>query len=77
VFFLALLPTVVDLGALTPLGFVELALIVTAIASSVLTAYALAAARTRRLLTSARAVRLVNRGSGAIMAGAAVTIAMR
>ena len=77
VFFLALLPTVVDLGALTPLGFAELALIVTAIASSVLTAYALAAARTRRLLTSARAVRLVNRGSGAIMAGAAVTIAMR
>jgi threonine/homoserine/homoserine lactone efflux protein len=77
VFFLALLPTVVDLGALTPLGFAELALIVTAIASSVLAGYALAAARARRVLTSPRAVRLVNRGSGAIMAGAAVTIAMR
>jgi threonine/homoserine/homoserine lactone efflux protein len=77
VFFLALLPTVVDLGTLTPLGFAELALIVTAIASSVLAVYALAAARARRVLTSPRAVRLVNRGSGAIMAGAAVTIALR
>ena len=45
VFFLALLPTVVDLGALTALGFAELALILAAIAASVLTAYALAAAR--------------------------------
>lgn len=77
VFFLALLPTVVDLGALTPLGFAELALIMTAIASGVLTVYALAAARARRLLTSPRAVRMVNRCSGAVMAGAAVTIAAR
>jgi len=77
VFFLALLPTVVDLGTLTPLGFAELALIITAIVSGVLTAYALTAARARRLLTSPRAVRLVNRGSSAVMAGAAVTIALR
>ena len=77
VFFLALLPTVVDLGALTRLGFAELALLVVAIASTVLAAYALAAARARRLLTSRRAIRLVNRGSGAVMAGAAVAIIMR
>jgi len=77
VFFLALLPTVVDLGALTPLGFTELALIIIAIASTVLTAYALAAARARRLLTSPRAVRAVNRGSGVVMAGVAVSIATR
>jgi threonine/homoserine/homoserine lactone efflux protein len=77
VFFLALLPTVVDLGNLTVLGFMELALIIVAVVSGVLTAYVLAAARARRLLTSPRAVRVVNRGSGAIMAGAAVTIAAR
>ena len=77
VFFLALLPTVVDLGALTRLGFAELALLVVAIASTVLAAYALAAARARRLLTSRRAIRLVNRGSGAVMAGAAVAIITR
>jgi threonine/homoserine/homoserine lactone efflux protein len=77
VFFLALLPTVVDLSTLTPIGFTKLALIIAAIASTVLTAYALAAARARRMFTSPRAVRLVNRGSGVVMAGAAVTIATR
>lgn len=77
VFFLALLPTVVDLGALTVAGFLELAGIIVLIAGGVLSAYALMAARVRRLFTSARAVRLVNRGSGAIMAGAAVSIAAR
>jgi threonine/homoserine/homoserine lactone efflux protein len=77
VFFLALLPAVVDLRTLTPFGFTELALIVTAIASTVLAAYTLAAARARRLLTSPRAVRLLNRGSSVVLAGAAVTMATR
>ncbi len=77
VFFLALLPTAVDLGTLTPLGFAELALIIVAIVSGVLTAYVVAASRARRLLTSQRAVRLMNRGSGAMIAGVAVTIAAR
>ena len=58
-------------GALTPLGFAELALAIIAIASSVLTGYALAAARARLLLTSPRNVRLMNRGSAVVMAGAA------
>ena len=48
-FFLALLPTVVDLGALKPLGFAELFLIVATIASGVLTAYAMSAAYARRV----------------------------
>lgn len=77
VFFLALLPTVVDLGALTPAGFAELALIIVAIASSVLGAYAFAAARARRLFTAPGSVRLVNRGCAAVMAGTAITIATR
>ena len=55
VFFLALLPTVVEVGTLTSLGFVELAVIIVVIASGVLTAYALAAARARRLFTSPHA----------------------
>jgi threonine/homoserine/homoserine lactone efflux protein len=77
VFFLALLPTVVDLATLTPFGFIQLALIIAAVASTVLTAYTLAAARARRLLATPRAVRLMNRGSAAVIAGAAVTIAAR
>jgi threonine/homoserine/homoserine lactone efflux protein len=33
--------------------------------------------RARRLITSPKAIRLVNRGSGVVMAGAAVAIATR
>jgi threonine/homoserine/homoserine lactone efflux protein len=39
--------------------------------------YMALAARARRLLTSARAIRAVNRGTGAVMAGAAAAIASR
>jgi threonine/homoserine/homoserine lactone efflux protein len=77
VFFLALLPTVVEIGTLTPLGFAELVLIVIAVASSVLTGYALLAVRARRLFTTPRALRLVNRGSSVVMAGTAISIAAR
>ena len=48
-----------------------------AIAATVLAAYAQAAARAQRFFTSPRAVRLVNRGSGVVMAGAAATIVTR
>jgi threonine/homoserine/homoserine lactone efflux protein len=77
VFFLALLPAVVDVGALTSLGFTELVLIVIVIASGVLSGYALAAAHARRLFTTPRALRLVNRGSSVVMAGTAISIATR
>ena len=77
VFFLALLPTVVDLGELRLTGGVELAAVIAAVASSVLAIYALAAARERRLFTSLRALRLVNRGSSVAMVGAAAAVAAR
>jgi threonine/homoserine/homoserine lactone efflux protein len=77
IFFLALLPTVVDLTTLTLTGMVEIALAILVILSAVLAAYALAAARARRLFTSPRALRLVNRGTGAVIAGAAVAGATR
>lgn len=77
VFFLALLPTVVDLEALTATGFLEIALAITVIQSLVLAGYAIAAARARRLLTSPRAIRLVNRGTGTVMVGAAAAIVSR
>ncbi len=76
-FFLALLPTVVDLSTVTPLGFAELAATIALIASSVLAAYAILALRARRLFTTPRALRLVNRGSAVAMAGAAATVAAR
>ncbi|HEY8564820.1 MAG TPA: LysE family translocator [Beijerinckiaceae bacterium] len=77
VFFLALLPTVIDLGNLSAAGFAQIAALIAVILSGVLGAYALLAARARRLFTSTRAIRLLNRGTGAVMAGAAAAIAAR
>ena len=76
-FFLALLPTVVDLDKLTVFGFVELSGVIIVIASSVLGAYAMAAGRARQVFRSPRAVCFMNRGSAAVMAGAAVAVATR
>ena len=76
-FFMALLPMVVDLGTLSLPGFLEIAVAMAVILSAVLGGYALLAAFGRRFITSPRAVRIVNRGTGALMAGAAVTIATR
>ncbi len=77
IFFLALLPTVVDLTSLDAVGFVEIAALIAIMLTAILTGYALMAAYARQLFTSARAIRLVNRGTGVVMAGAAVTIATR
>ena len=76
-FFMALLPMVVDLETLSLSGFLEIAVAMAVILSAVLGGYALLAAFGRRFITSPRAVRIVNRGTGALMAGAAVTIATR
>jgi threonine/homoserine/homoserine lactone efflux protein len=75
VFFLALLPTVVDLRGLTVTMYLEIAVAICVILSCVLTAYAVAALRARHLFASARAVRWLNRGSGTVLAGAAVAVA--
>ncbi|MCP1550942.1 threonine/homoserine/homoserine lactone efflux protein [Methylorubrum zatmanii] len=76
-FFLALLPTVIDLEHLTPLGMIEIAATIVAVLSATLTAYAVAALRVRRLFVSASARRAVNRGAGTVMAGAAIAVAVR
>ncbi len=75
VFFLALLPTVLDLTKITVSDFLKVALAILIILSSVLSIYALAALRARRLFKSSRAVRWLNRGTGTAMAGAAVAVA--
>lgn len=77
VFFVSILPLVVDLGALTPLLALELAATMMAILSAAMWTYALAASRARRFIASPRAVRRVNRGTGLVMAGAAVAVAAR
>ncbi len=77
IFFIALLPTVIGLDTLTVLGFIEIALAITIVLPIVLGAYVVAASRARRMFTSARAVRNINRATGATLAGAAVAVAVR
>jgi threonine/homoserine/homoserine lactone efflux protein len=77
VFYLALLPTILDLSRVTLWGFAELVGVTLSVLGLVFAAYALAAARARRLFTSPRALRALNRATGAAMAGAAVAIAAR
>lgn len=77
VFYLALLPTVIDLPNMTVVAFVEVAGAICVILSSVLTVYSLAAYRARRLFRSRRALRWLNRSTGTVMAGAAVAVATR
>ena len=77
VFYLALLPNIIDLGAVTVLGWLELSLVALGVLAVVFGFYIALAARTRRLFTSPRAMRLVNRGTGALMASAAAAIAAK
>jgi threonine/homoserine/homoserine lactone efflux protein len=77
IFYLALLPTVVNLTNMTIFAFVEVAGAMCVILTSVLTAYSVAALRARRLFRSPRAFRWLNRGTGTVMAGAAVAVATR
>ncbi len=77
VFYLALLPTLIDLGAMTLLGYAEIVSLVFVILLVVGSAYALAADRARAMLRSRRAIQTLNRSAGALMAGAAAAIIAR
>lgn len=77
IFYMALLPTVVDLGGLTALGYLELVVIVAIDLMVVGALYAGAAARARELFRNASARRILDRAAGAMMAGAAVAVATR
>lgn len=76
-FFIALLPTVVPLGSLKLDGYLEIAAAIAVVLPATLTVYVLIAARARRWVRSARANQLINRGSGTLMAAAAVAVATR
>lgn len=77
VFYLALLPSIIDMQAMDGLGYVELVAVTALVLAAVFGGYVLLAARARRLFTSASAIRVVNRTSGAVMAGAAAAIVAR
>ena len=77
VFYMALLPTIVDLGGLTFFGWAELTATMAAVLIAVDLVWVGLASRARLLLKSARAVRAANRVSAGMMAGAASAIAAR
>jgi threonine/homoserine/homoserine lactone efflux protein len=75
VFFLALLPTVLDLSRMTLIDSIQVGVAICIILSTVFWCYAMAAMRMRGLFNSTKAVRWLNRGTGTAMAGAAVAVA--
>ena len=76
-FFLALLPTVVPLETLSALGHLEIVGAIAVILPATLGGYVLIAARARAWLRSPRAIKIMNRGSGTLIAAAAVAVATR
>lgn len=76
-FYMALLPAIIDLQRLTLLGWAELTVAMALVLIAVDAAWVMMAMRVRRLLQSPKAVRIANRCSAGAMAGAATAIAAR
>lgn len=76
VFFLAVLPSVVELRRLTLSGYAEIVLVIVCVLPAVLGSYTLCAARARSRLSHPATARWLQRGTGAVMAGAAVAVAV-
>lgn len=77
IFYVALLPTIVDLRSITLIGWAELTGTMIAVLVTIDLAWVMLAARARRLLRTPRAIRMANRCSAGMMAGAATAIAAK
>lgn len=76
-FYVALLPSIIDLHGVTLTGWLELVAAMFIVLVIVDLAWVLLAAKARQFLKSTRAVRIANRFSAGTMAGAAAAIAAR
>lgn len=76
-FYVALVPTIIDMNAVTLTGWAELVAVMLVVLVLVDLAWVLFAARARLLLRSARAIRIANRTSAGLIAGAAAAIAAK
>ncbi|WP_353644153.1 LysE family translocator [Mesorhizobium sp. WSM2239] len=76
-FYLALLPTIIDLASVSMLGWLELTLTMAVVLIAIDVGWVIAAAQARKLLKSRRAMKIANRISATTMAGAAAAIAAR
>ena len=76
-FYLALLPTIIDLSRIGTVAWFELTLTMLIVLMTVDFGWALLASRARKLLNTRRAVKFTNRASATVMAGVAAAIATR
>lgn len=76
-FFLSLMPLVVDMTKLTPVALASMAVIITVIISAVLTTASVLATRARMVFQSPLALGRINKGTAIVLAGAAAAIATR
>jgi threonine/homoserine/homoserine lactone efflux protein len=75
-FFVALLPTVVDLGRLNIFGYLQLCAATFVLIPTITLSYAALASRVRGFLASRRARGRLNKGAAVIMVGAGVGVAV-
>jgi len=77
IFYIGILPGFIDLTLLNTLDALKVIAIVLGVLIVVVLSYAVAAARARAALNSPGTRKLINRGSGLVMIGAGITIAIR
>ncbi|MBL8573701.1 MAG: LysE family translocator [Hyphomicrobiaceae bacterium] len=77
IFFLSIMPLVVDVKDIGIAAYAEMAAIIMVVISATMWAYALLADRARRLFRSPRALKLINRLTAGMMGGVAVVVATR
>lgn len=76
-FYLALLPTLIDLGSVSFADWASISLTLVFVLAAIDLSYVVMAAGARNLMRSPRAIRIANRASATVMGGAAVAIAVR
>ena len=76
-FYVAVLPTVLDITAVTATDFLTLCAIVAGFAATIMTGYAVFAGSLRRVFRTPAARRTMNRTAGSVMIGAGVAVAAR
>lgn len=76
-FYLALLPTLIDLGSVGFADWASISVTLVFVLAAIDLSYVIMAAGARTLMHSPRAVRIANRTSAVAMGGAAIAIAVR
>lgn len=75
-FFVALLPTVIDVNRIGTIGFLQLSAATAILIPTIMLTYAALASRLRRFLVSRAARKRLNRGAAVIMTGAGIGVAL-